>query len=257
MDISKLPFTTYLYSVDLKELASGINPWQHWYYQSKKKPLLQYLQSIISAEKKINVYDIGAGSGFFSETILKKYPLQIEHVWLIDTGYTEQEIAASKNTRLQKVHTLPPVTNNALYILMDVLEHLKEEATMLDTIHSTSKGNGNFFITVPAFQSVWSAHDIYLEHYRRYSRTTLMQLLVANGFKTKRCYYLYGSLFPFVFIKRKLGYFFSSKNTTPNSDMKTLPNWLNTLLLKYSSLEMLVTKYNIFFGLTCVAEGEC
>lgn len=242
--------------MDLKELESGVNPATHWYYQSKKIPLCNYAASI--ATKKKLVVDVGAGSGFFSEALQKIMPDKIAQIIQVDTAYTPTQLAESNAVNCIKQHQLPDTMGNALVLLMDVLEHLEDDLGMLLAIKSksVSEHENYFFITVPAFESIWSDHDVYLEHYRRYTKKSLTRLLNKAGFKITRTYYLYGSLFPWVFLKRKLARAFTSKNHTPQSDMKPLPAWLNSLLLKYSTLEMMITKYNRFFGLTCVAEGS-
>jgi len=244
--------------MDIKELESGVDPSTHWYYQSKKIPMLRFIDSIKKDDDKFNLIDIGAGSGFFSYEINAYCPENIVKTMLVDTGYSTSEIATSKNALIQKQHELPESLQNSVVLMMDVLEHLEDDLQMLKNIKRNARAGkeNHFFITVPAFQSVWSAHDVYLEHYRRYSKTSLLHVLNEASFKTDRIYYLYGSLFPLVFLKRKMGNPFSPKNKPIVSDMKPLPNWLNKLLLKYSQIEMMFTKYNSWFGLTCVAEGR-
>ncbi len=243
--------------MDLKELESGVNPDTHWYYQSKKQPLLRFIRSLKTAANPMNLLDIGAGSGFFSYEVYHQFPERFSTALLIDTAYTAEEINASKLSSVQKQHTLPEHIEHSLILMMDVLEHLADDALMLRQLkkNAPKPATNYFFITVPAFQSVWSAHDVYLEHYRRYTKSSLQTLLRNEGYTVHKVYYLYGTLFPLVFIKRKLANLFAKKNEMPQSDMKPLPAWVNTLLLRYSSLEMLVTRYNTFFGLTCVAEG--
>lgn len=244
--------------MDIKELESGVDPATHWYYQSKKIPLLNFIRKITGSNQKLNLIDIGAGSGFFSEEVNTCFPETIQQSILVDTAYTLSEIEGSRKGKMKKQHHLPEQLHNSLVLLMDVLEHLPDDLLMLKNIRQNAMpGIDNyFFITVPAFQSIWSGHDVYLEHYRRYTKTSLLKVLNEAGYKTNKIYYLYGSLFPLVFLKRKLGNVLASKKDAPVSDMKPLPFWLNALLLKYAGLEMLLTRYNTLFGLTCVAEGE-
>jgi hypothetical protein len=74
---------------------------------------------------------------------------------------------------------------------MDVLEHLEDDHAMLNAIRKNSKGENHFFITVPAFMNLWSGHDVYLGHYRRYTKTTLNNLLSSCSFKRDNLYYVY------------------------------------------------------------------
>ena len=97
--------------------------------------------------------------------------------------------------------------------------------------------------------SVWSSHDTYLGHYRRYTRQTLTRLLMQAGFQPTRVYYLYGGFFPLVYLKRKL------RKAVHDTDLQNHPVWINRMLLQYHTLEMRIARFNTFFGLTCVAEG--
>jgi hypothetical protein len=57
------------------------------------------------------------------------------------------------------------------------------------------KEGGIILITVPAWQFLFSKHDEYSHHYRRYNRKQLMVLLKAVNIKIVKCHYFYTSLF--------------------------------------------------------------
>ncbi len=239
--------------MDLKELESGVDPRVHWYYQTKKIPLINYFGRLTASavsEQIINVADIGAGSGFFSLALQEKYVASIRQVWLVDSGYTDQEIVATRGYNFQKTHVLPEGFENGFLMMMDVLEHVEKDVDFLKEIKQKVKGKNHFFITVPAFNTLWSGHDIYLGHYRRYTLKTLCQCLESAGFHITNAYYLYPSIFPLVYILRKLRGMRSHQ-----SDMKAVSPLVNLLLKSFISLEMLVARINRLFGLTCVAEG--
>jgi hypothetical protein len=137
---------------------------------------------------------------------------------------------------------------------MDVLEHLEDDLLMLKNIKKNCVGDNNyFFITVPAFYSLWSGHDVYLGHYRRYKIATLKKVLDEAGFTTKNSYYLYGSLFPMVWTVRRLD---NLKKKKAISNMKPFNKLTNNILYSITSLEMKITSFNKIFGVSCVAEGK-
>src|SRR5205085_3694243 len=142
----------------------------HWNYQSKKLPMLRFIKEVYAkTNKPINLIDLGSGSGFFMYEAFEAAPEMIDKIYLVDTGYTEIEMDATKGQRFQKQHFLPDKIENGLVVMMDVLEHLPDDKAMLDDIKQRSVGTNHFFITVPAFKSLWSGHDVYLGHYRRYT----------------------------------------------------------------------------------------
>ena len=138
---------------------------------------------------------------------------------------------------------------------MDVLEHLEDDYAMLQSIKNACVGSNNrFFITVPAFYSLWSGHDVYLGHYRRYKIATLSAVLNRAGYTITNNYYLYGTLFPMVWLVRKISNM--KKNEEATSNMKPASGLVNSLLLAFNSIEMKLAFLNKMFGVTCVGEGK-
>lgn len=240
--------------MDLKEISSGVDQNTHWYYQSKKLPLFNYFKTLPDSIK-YNIIDIGSGSGFFVKELLNTFPDKINICYLIDTEYTAKEITDSLGTKFVKQNTIPNSISNSMVVLMDVLEHLEDDFQMLNDIKNNSIGNANyFFITVPAFQALWSAHDEYLCHYRRYTVTTLKELLLKCKFRFDSIYYLYGTLFPLVWITRKISTLFPSKEIT--SQMKPVHPRLNKILLAIGNFDANYMSKNKLVGVSCVAFGK-
>ncbi len=239
--------------MDIKEISNGIDQNSHWYYQSKKIPLLNYFKKLPS-NSKYDIIDVGSGTGFFAEELLKSFPERINNCYLIDTEYSEEEIKKNKNTRLLKKNEIPDSISNSLVIIMDVLEHLEDDEKMLNTIKINSIGENYFFITVPVFQSLWSAHDLYLCHYRRYTSSSLKKLLLKNNYVVVKNYYLYGTLFPFVWITRKISNLFPNKEV--KSEMKSIHPLLNKILFLIASFDANFLQRNKLMGVSCVAFGK-
>ena len=239
--------------MDLKELESGVDPKKHWYYQSKKIPLVNFVKKIFNQKKiPLTLVDVGSGSGFFMYELLETVPEMIKKIYLVDIGYSEEEIQSTKNKLVEKTISLPTTIENAIVVMMDVLEHLENDTNMLNAIkRNTKDSDSHFFITVPAFMSLRSGHDIYLGHYRRYTLKTLEKLLSSVNYKTLSAYYIYGFIFPAVWLIRK----FSTGNKNPASDMKPSGSLINGTLKLICSAEMPLRKLNKLAGVSVVAEG--
>jgi len=67
--------------------------------------------------------------------------------------------------------------------LFDVLEHLEDEGAALGAIRDVLAPDGYLFVTVPAFQALFSPDDVAAGHYRRYSPSRLARTLRRNGFR--------------------------------------------------------------------------
>jgi SAM-dependent methyltransferase len=243
--------------MDLKELESGVNPSVHWYYQSKKVPLFKYFKKLHATQgKKINVIDFGSGSGFFAYELLEAFPQAIDRVFLVDIGYSEAEMAATRGEQVEKVHFIPEGIEDSVVVMMDVLEHIEDDYAILEDIKRRLGKNAHYFITVPAFMSLWSSHDVYLEHYRRYTLPSLRKLLDAKSCQVDSHYYIYGALFPVAWIVRKIKNLVKKDEEIPtSSDMGTVPAPINALLKQANIFEMNFRKINKLFGITAVSEG--
>ena len=240
--------------MDLKELENGVNPEVHWYYQSKKLPLLNYMKKAMAGGQPLTIVDIGSGSGFFALELEKMYGEAISKVYLVDTGYSAEEMALTSGAKVEKVHAIPARIENGLVVMMDVLEHLESDLAMLQSVKAACVGDNNyFFITVPAFQSLWSGHDVFLGHYRRYKIPMLRGVLQQAGFRKIHNYYLYGGLFPLVWAARRLD---TLRGKEAASSMRPFSTLTNNVLLGLTSVEMKLASANKLFGVTCVGEGK-
>ena len=204
----------------------------------------------------MTVIDFGSGSGFFAYELLKEFPQAIGQVLLIDIGYSKEELATTEGQTVQKLHYIPEGINHSIVIMMDVLEHIEDDYAILADIKKRLGSHAWFFITVPAFQSVWSSHDVFLGHYRRYTIPMLEKLLQSQQSQIAASYYIYASIFPAVWLLRRLKRSKENMENPTSSDMAPVPAPLNFLLRQFHFFEMNFRKINKVFGLTCVAEGK-
>ncbi len=238
--------------MDIKELESGVDPKIHWYYQSKKIPLYRFVKKIYRRlGKPLTIIDFGAGSGFFSYDLEEHHPEMTEKFFLVDTEYTDKELSDTKGQKIEKCREMPANVEFAVVIMMDVLEHIEQDEAVLNHIKSKCRQHCYFFITVPAFMSLWSGHDVYLGHYRRYRISTLRNLLKNVNFQITSISYLFGSIFPLVWTVRKI-----KRKSKPKSSMAPTNPVVNSILKLYNSAEMTMSRFNKLFGVTCTAEGK-
>lgn len=85
-----------------------------------------------------------------------------------------------------------------LVVLLDVLEHLDDDTTSLQTLFRHVRPGGFVVITVPAFMFLWSAHDRDHRHKRRYVARELHACVRAAGFEAAQLSYFNTFLFPVI-----------------------------------------------------------
>lgn len=69
-----------------------------------------------------------------------------------------------------------------LVLMIDVLEHLDDDEASLHALHERVRRGGLLMITVPAFQWLWSPHDVAHHHRRRYRANQLREVVGRAGF---------------------------------------------------------------------------
>ncbi|EIL99415.1 hypothetical protein UUC_15960 [Rhodanobacter denitrificans] len=74
--------------------------------------------------------------------------------------------------------------------MFDVLEHIDEDVETLAALRKHLAPGGRMLITVPAHQWLWSAHDVFLRHKRRYAARALRQVFNESDLHIDRIAYL-------------------------------------------------------------------
>jgi SAM-dependent methyltransferase len=224
--------------MDLKEeqvLGEAIH--QHWYYLAKARLLAA------SVGKVGTVLDVGAGSGFFSR-------------WLLRNGLAQQAVCVDplyEADRDEEEAGKPILFRRSidacdadLLLMMDVLEHVDDDKGLLSQYLPLLRPGGRCFITVPAFQFLWSAHDVFLEHRRRYTLAQIERTVEAAGARDVRGHYYYGAVFPIAAGVRLM----RRDKPAEGSDLQKHSSPVNAILAGICGLEQLVMRWNRLAGLS-------
>lgn len=204
----------------------------HWYYISKARALKCFLDGIKAPE----VLDIGAGSGFFSRWLLDADICQ--SAVCVDPGYPEPIQQTQHNGKELTFTQSIPQVDQELILMMDVLEHVEDDVALLKQYTQHMPPHGHVLITVPAFQSLWSGHDVFLEHYRRYNKRQLEETIQAAGLKILRTDYFFATLLPLVALSRLINRLLvKSGSLSAKSDLKSYPATINHILTLIHDLE--------------------
>lgn len=237
--------------MDLKEtLLLGENLSDHWYYKSKAKAL----ERLISGRRVRSVLDVGAGSGFFSRHLVAK--TTVREVWCVDTGYSNDFDDEVDGSPLRFRRSLDSVDAD-LVLLMDVLEHVDDDAGLLAEYSRKVPPASTFVISVPAFQMLWSSHDEFLEHRRRYTLGQLERVVKRAGLNVDLGCYFFGGLLPAAAALR-LGERAMRHRKPPTSSLREHSRIVNTVLGGCCFLELPLMRFNRLGGLTafCLATSR-
>ena len=224
---------------------------KHWYYVSKSR----IVEKILRDTKAREALDVGAGSGIFSRKLIESGIC--DQASCLDINY-DKEWTEKHCGRLLKFIRRIQGTSYDLILMMDVLEHVGDDITFLHQYAKRLRPGGLILITVPAFQVLWSGHDIFLGHKRRYRLKQIENLVEEEGLEIICSRYYYGLLFPvFILIRLWEKFRLREDRTKAKSALKRYPTVINWALIWLHDLERLfIFPFNKFAGLTifCLAK---
>lgn len=226
--------------MDLKEEdILGADIGRHWYYRSKAAAL----RRMVGALGARHILDVGAGSGFFSRHLLAEGGAQ--SALCVDIGYAvDRDDSANGKPVMYRRDT--GSTDCDLVLMMDVLEHVDDDRGLVRHYADKVPSGAHFLATVPAFRFLWSGHDVFLEHKRRYTLAEIEATMRDSGLQVVHGAYYFGSVFPLAAVVR-----LTERNTAePRSSLKKHGAFTNSLLTAACAAELPVFPINRLAGLS-------
>jgi 2-polyprenyl-3-methyl-5-hydroxy-6-metoxy-1,4-benzoquinol methylase len=237
-------------AMDIKEEdILGPHITNHWYYASKGRAMRRYLDGV----PRRSLLDVGAGSGVFSKILLEHGS---NEAVCVDPAYVDNHASEHQGKPIQFVRSVDSSSAD-LVLMMDVCEHVDDDVELLSTYAKMVKPGTHFLITVPAFQFLFSGHDQFLEHKRRYTINSLEKSVMAAGLQVLCDSYYFATVFPLAAIHRLIERPLVGAGTLPaKSSLKIHSPIVNLTLKCACAAELPLFRFNRLFGLTvfCLAE---
>lgn len=131
----------------------------------------------------------------------------------------------------------------------DVIEHIDDDRGSVAALADLVAPGGYLIVTVPAYQWMWSRHDEIHHHKRRYSRSTIVDVVRAGGLDPMKASYFNAILFPLAAVVRGI----KKLARADSSDDKMPPDFVNRLFQRLFSLEgRWLAGHSLPFGLSIV-----
>ena len=206
---------------------------RHWWYRARREVLAALIARAVKPPEGARILEIGCGTGHNLGMLG-----QFGQVDAIELDAAAREVASARlgrevlGARLPELEGVPEGSYD-MVALLDVLEHVEEDRESLRSIARRLKPGGAILITVPAFQWMWSAHDVVNHHQRRYSKRTLNAAIADAGLKADFVGYFNSILFPLAAAARLAGRLTGKEE----SDDKLPPRPLNAAFEALFGLE--------------------
>ena len=221
----------------------------HWYYESKYALLKKHILSLELENDSFTTADVGSGIGLFLHKLERDGLASPKRSLGIDPAYKAAAMAFRSSIPIQPA--FPQQISYDIILMMDVLEHVEDDLALLRDVIPRIKTGGYVLITVPALPFLWSSHDVFLGHYRRYTLNSLKKLILnSDKLEILKTHYYFASILPAAIPVRLLNFQNIHNNS---SDMKLQPSILNFMLKMICNAELGISHLNQLFGLTAVA----
>ncbi|CUJ17765.1 class I SAM-dependent methyltransferase [Cognatishimia activa] len=230
---------------------------KHWWFVARRKIIAAVITRFAALDGAANILEAGVGTGG-NIAMLQKFG---------DVHGFEYDESARANANAK---TGLPVAYGALpddvpfheskfdlICLLDVLEHIEQDAKSLAALSTRLAPTGKILVTVPAYPWLWSQHDVNHHHFRRYTRTTLKIAAKQAGLSVDRISNFNMLLLPLILSVRVLK---RLSRSTVSDDKMPGPVFNRLLSTIFASERYLVGRVPMPVGVSIVAvlsRNEC
>ncbi len=223
----------------------------YWWYRGLRTLLQNALARYAPPEAMI--LDAGCGPG----ANLKLMQL---YGCAIGVDISEQAIAfchargiPRERAFLASLTDLPfPNARFDLAVSFDVVCNIPDDVSALGELARVLKPGGRAIVQLPAYQWLWSAHDVAVGHQRRYSARELRAKIARVGLAVERVTHTNALLFPVSVVERLARRSALRNGNSVQSDLATpLPRWIDTSFGALTAAEMrAVARVDLPLGLS-------
>jgi SAM-dependent methyltransferase len=197
---------------------------EHWWYRGRRRVLRAELDRLPLAPDP-RFLDAGCGSGRTLDE-LATYG-RVSGIDLSEAAVAAARRRGHDDVHVAAVEELPfPDATFDVVTCLDVIEHTRDDQVTLAELLRVTRPGGLLLATVPAYQALWSAHDIANLHYRRYDRSSLRTAARGAGWDVVSDTYFNGLLLAPAAAVRLA----SRRRTPTHSDLEVTPPILNGVL---------------------------
>ena len=207
---------------------------RHWWYRGRRTVIENVMQSL-GLPAGARILDAGCGSGRNMIELAR-------HGTVTGVELSEMSVELARARGCGEVVAGSvlemPFADAAfdLAVSLDVIEHLEDDLGALRELRRVVAPGGALLVTVPAYQWLWSGHDVINHHHRRYTRRTLQRVAEQAGWRQERTTYFNSLLLPVAILLRILDRV-STSTTESSLDLWIPPEPVNWALGRPLALE--------------------
>jgi len=239
----------------------------HWFFKARNKIITDHIRELIKKSGltgPLKILNVGVATGHTS-VLLKEFG-DVQSVEYDEDCYDfiKEEVT---DIGLQLGTILDLDFDDKTFDLVcafDVIEHVEEDILAVSELKRVCKQAGNVVVTVPAFMSLWSHHDVINHHIKRYKKAEFQNLFKDDTNIQYSSYFNFW-LFPPVMVFRKLNNLLKitssvAKDDEVSSDLTVMSKegFASNLIYKlFASESRRVKKFKSFpFGVSIITSWK-
>ena len=218
---------------------------KNFWFRSRNRLIIWALQRYFPQAKSF--LEIGCGTGFVLSGIGQAFPnlaLYGSEIFTTGLGFAAQRLSGAELFQMD-ARKIPFEDEFDVIGAFDVLEHIKEDAIVLEQMYRAIAPQGGIVLTVPQHPFLWSQADAYAHHVRRYRACELKTKVERAGFKILRMTSFISLLLPLMLVSR-----LRQRQPNPEYDATSelsISGWMNASLESVLSLERLAISLGCSF----------
>lgn len=157
----------------------------NWWFKVRNLILMERIATISGGKTDLKILNIGAGTGRTTELLQAfgevtsieydaycvafaqdKLPFEVHEGSILDLQFADQAFD--------------------LVCAFDVIEHVEDDGLAVREMKRVCRNGGHVIVSVPAFQFLWSHHDVINHHYRRYTMAGLKEVFRKNHVQERK-----------------------------------------------------------------------
>ncbi|RYG71237.1 class I SAM-dependent methyltransferase [bacterium] len=170
---------------------------RHWWFRAKHKIVAGLLRRYAPATstRQPRLIDLGCGCGYLLSLLKNEYDA-------VGLDGSEQAVTFSAQRGVDvRRGSLPDEVpfgdaSADVILMLDVLEHLRDDGTCFDRAARLLKPGGIAICTVPAYPWLWTRRDEFHQHFRRYTRPQFVTLMNRGPMRSEFVRHMNAALFP-------------------------------------------------------------
>jgi len=164
--------------VERQDAAASRHPWE----VSRGRFFTLLLDRLVPPTRPEQWLDVGSGDAWLAAEILRRRPPG-SGITCWDVNYGEEDVRGDQPAGLT-LTAEEPTGEFAGILMLDVVEHVRDDVGFVSSVVGSHLAEGGWvLVSVPAYQSLFTAHDAALRHYRRYAPGQCRRVLGRAGLR--------------------------------------------------------------------------